>query len=94
MIIVAGRIYVRPGTRAAFLTRSSEAVVQARRSAGCRDVVVAADPIAADRVNVYEEWESEEVLLAFRGDGPDQALVSSIVRAQVSQHRVSSSEPV
>jgi quinol monooxygenase YgiN len=93
MVIVAGRIYVRPGTRAEFLTRSAEAVVQARRSAGCRDFVVAADPIEAERVNVYEEWESEEALRAFRGEGPDQELTSRIVRAQVSKHRVAASEP-
>jgi quinol monooxygenase YgiN len=92
MIIVAGRIYVRPGTRAEFLRLSGEAVVQARRSAGCRDFVVAADPIEEDRVNVYEEWETEEALKAFRGDGPDQGLSSKIVRAQVAKHRVSSSE--
>jgi quinol monooxygenase YgiN len=45
MLIVSGSIYVRPGTREAFLTRSGEAVAQARRAWGCRDFVVAADPI-------------------------------------------------
>jgi quinol monooxygenase YgiN len=93
MVIVSGRIYVRPGTREEFLMRSGAAVVHARRSAGCRDFVVAADPIEAERVNVYEEWESEEALMAFRGDGPDQDLSARIVHAQVSKHRVSASEP-
>jgi quinol monooxygenase YgiN len=93
MIIVSGRIYVRLGTRQDFLTSSLEAVAQARRSLGCRDFVMAADPIEPDRVNVYEEWESEEALLIFRGDGPDQDLSSSIVRADVSRHVVSSSGP-
>ena len=92
MIIVSGRIYVRPGTREAFLTRSAEAVAQARRSSGCRDFVVAADPIDPNRVNVYEEWESEEALMAFRGDGPDDDLSSSIVKADVAKHIVLSSE--
>ncbi len=90
MIIVSGRIYVRPGARQGFLNASAEAVVAARRSRGCRDFVVAADPIEPDRVNVYEEWDSEEALLAFRGEGPNQDLRSSIVRAQVSRHTVSS----
>ena len=93
MIIVSGRIYVRLGTREEFLTLSGEAVVQARRSARCRVFVVAADPIEAKRVNVYEEWESEEALRAFRGEGPGQDLSSTIVRAQVSKHLVASSEP-
>jgi hypothetical protein len=75
------------------LTSSVAAVAQARGSPGCRDFVVAADPIEPDRVNVYEEWESEEALLAFRGNGPDQDLSSSIVRADVSRHEVSSSGP-
>lgn len=91
MIIVSGKIYVRPGTREKFLTLSSEAVVQARRSSGCRDFVVAADPIEPDRVNVYEEWESEEALIAFRGAGPGDDLSSSIVKADVARHMVSSS---
>jgi len=93
MIIVSGKIYVGAGTREAFLTRSRTAVVQARRSWGCRDFVVAADPIESNRVNVYEEWESEEALIAFRGDGPGDDLSSSIVKAEVAKHMVASSEP-
>ena len=94
MIIVSGRIYVRPGARKEFLTLSAEAVAQARRSSGCRDFIVAADPIEPNRVNVYEEWESEKALIAFRGDGPDDDLSSSIVEADVAKHIVSSSERV
>jgi len=93
MIIVSGRIYVRPGARPEFLNSSREAVAQARQSRGCRDFVVAADPIEPDRVNVYEEWESEEALLTFRGGGPGEDLTSSIVRADVSRHVVTSSGP-
>ena len=93
MIIVSGRIYVRPGARREFLKSSLEAVAQARQSRGCRDFVVAADPIDPDRVNVYEEWESEEALLTFRGGGPGEDLTSSIVRADVFRHLVASSGP-
>ena len=93
MIIVSGRIYVRPGARPAFLSSSLEAVTQARQSRGCRDFVVAADPIEPDRVNVYEEWESEQALLTFRGGGPGEDVTSSIVRADVSRHVVASSGP-
>ena len=93
MIIVAGKIYVRPGARLDFLTSSLEAVVKARRAPGCRDFVAAADPIEPDRVNVYEEWESEAALLAFRGAEPDEDLTSSIVRAEVARHVVASSGP-
>ncbi len=91
MLIVSGRIYVRPGTRDEFLILSHQAIVQARRSSGCHDFVVAADPIEVDRVNVYEEGESEEALMAFRGTGPGQDLSSKIVRAQVVRQVVASS---
>ena len=93
MIIVSGRLYLRPGTMENFLTASTEAVAQARRSPGCRDFVVAADPLEPERVNVYEEWESEKDLLNFRGEGPDSDMWSSIVRASVFRHVVSSSGP-
>jgi quinol monooxygenase YgiN len=93
MIIVSGRIHVRPGTRDEFLRLSAEAIVQARRTEGCRDFVVAADPIEPDRVNVYEEWESEEALQRFRGEGPGEDLSSMILTAEVAEHSVSPSQP-
>jgi quinol monooxygenase YgiN len=93
MIIVSGKIYVCPGAGHEFLASSLEAVVQARRSPDRRDFVVEADPLEPDRVNVYEEWESEEALLTFRGDGPGEDLSSKIVRADVARHVVASSGP-
>lgn len=64
---------------------------QARRAAGCRDFVVASDPLEGDRVNVYEEWESREKLVAFRGSGPGDDLSSLIARADVTEHAVTES---
>lgn len=90
MIIVSGRIYLRSGSREEFLRRSAEAIVQARVATGCRDFVVAADPLEPDRVNVYEEWESREDLAAFRGEGPGDDLSASILRAEVSERLVPS----
>jgi quinol monooxygenase YgiN len=86
VIIVSGQLFVRPGSREEFLLASSEAITLARSFAGCRDFVVAADPVESDRVNIYEEWESEAALLAFRGSGPDQDLSSFIVRASIARH--------
>jgi quinol monooxygenase YgiN len=93
MIIVSGRIYVKPGKRDGFLATSRESIVAARATPGCRDFVVAADPIEPDRVNVHEEWESETELEAFRGAGPGADLRDVIERAQVQRHQVSSSGP-
>lgn len=93
MIIVSGKIYVHPSAREDFLTRSAPTVLQARRTSGCLDFIVAADPVELDRVNVYEEWESEGALLRFRGEGPGEDLSSNIVRAKVARHVVASSGP-
>ena len=93
MIIVSGKLYLRAGAMEGFLAASAEAVAQARRAPGCRDFVVAADPLEPERVNVYEEWESEQDLLKFRGEGPDNDMWASVVRASVFRHEVSSSAP-
>ena len=93
MIIVSGRILVPPGRREALLAASREAMVQARRAPGCRDVVVAADPIEPGRINVHEEWDSEAALETFRGDGPGSDLTADIVHADVARHHVASSGP-
>jgi quinol monooxygenase YgiN len=93
MLIVSGRLYLKAGAREEFLASSKEAVLSARNAHGCRDFVVAPDPIELDRVNVYEEWESEKALLDFRGSGPDSDMWSAIVRAEVFRHVISSSGP-
>ena len=93
MIIVSGRLYVRPERRDSFLLASREAIKLARRRAGCLDFVVAADPIEPDRVNVYEQWVSAAALTAFRGEGPSSDLTSEILRADVQRHHVSTSGP-
>ncbi|MGH7272520.1 MAG: putative quinol monooxygenase, partial [Polyangiaceae bacterium] len=76
-----------------FLARSLHAMVEARRTPGCLDFVVAVDPVEADRVNVYEEWQSEAALEAFRGAGPGGEISAMIVRAEVARHHIASSGP-
>jgi quinol monooxygenase YgiN len=93
MLIVSGRLYIRQGCREEYLRLSLDAVVQARLAPGCKDFVVAADPLETDRVNVYEEWGSEEQLLAFRGAGPKSSMFSLVERFDVSRHVVASSGP-
>lgn len=68
-------------------------MVQARRASGCRDFVVAADPLEPGRVNVHEEWDSETAPEAFRGEGPGPDLTADIVHADVARHHVESSGP-
>jgi quinol monooxygenase YgiN len=91
MIIVSGRIDIVSGQRDAFLAVSRQSMIDARHAPGCRDFVVAADPIEPDRVNVYEEWDSADQLEAFRGAGPGADLGKLIERANVRRHTIASS---
>ena len=86
--IVAGHLRVAAADRVAFLARSRAAVELARRASGCLDFVVAADPLDASLVCVYERWTDRETLLAFRGDGPDDGLQEMILDADVAEYDV------
>jgi len=88
MIIVSGILRIKNGERADFLASSKEAMKQARITVGCRDFVVAADPLEEDRVNVYEEWETQDALVAFRGSGPDDAMTEVIIEAKVQERKI------
>lgn len=91
MLIVSGRLYIAKGQREAFLALSGKAMIEARRTPGCHDFVVAADPIEADRVNIYEMWDSADQLEAFRDQGPGGELTKLIERADVRRHLIASS---
>ncbi len=78
MVIVAGHLVVAASDRDTFVERSREAVRIARGTEGCFDFVVAADPIEANRVCIYERWTGRETLKAFRGQGPSDDLGSMI----------------
>jgi hypothetical protein len=43
-------------------------------------------------VNVYERWESDAELAAFRGSGPDADTQARILGADVRKYRISSVE--
>jgi len=93
MIIVSGRIQVKAGARDGLLAASRAAILAARASPGCRDFVVAPDPLEPNRVNVYEEWATAADLERFRGNGPGPDLSVSIDHADVSRHQIASSGP-
>ena len=88
MLIVAGHLRVAVADREEFVTRSQEAVRLARATPGCYDFAVAADPLDAERVNVFERWSDRATLLAFRGDGPDDDLGGFILAAAVEEYEV------
>ena len=69
MVIVAGQLVVDPEQRDGYLATCHAVVEQARRTEGCLDFAISADLVDPTRINVYERWESQDAVEAFRGDG-------------------------
>jgi quinol monooxygenase YgiN len=70
MVIVAGHITVEPEQRESYLAGCVTVVEQARAAAGCLDFAISADLIDPGRINIFERWESQAAVEAFRSSGP------------------------
>jgi len=92
MLIIAGRLFVYPDHRSDFLAANTAVVGQAREAAGCLDFVQAADPLDPTRINIFERWDTEEHLLAFRGAGQPESDSPPIQSADVKRYVISSVE--
>ena len=92
MLIIAGSLIVDPDDRERFLAANAEVNGLARQAPGCLDFVQAADPLDAGRINVFERWDSEEHLLAFRGAGEPSAGSPPVLSAEVRRYVISAVE--
>lgn len=92
MLIIAGHLIVDPADRDAYVADCAAVVAQARSAPGCLDFALTADTLDPARVNVYERWESDDDLAAFRDAGPDDGTAARILGADVRKHRVSATE--
>jgi quinol monooxygenase YgiN len=88
MVIVAGHVVVDPRQRDDYLSGCVEVVRQARRTAGCLDFALSADLLELGRVNIFERWESQAAVEAFRGSGPSDDQGAAIVAASVAEYDI------
>ncbi|HEY6647425.1 MAG TPA: antibiotic biosynthesis monooxygenase [Mycobacterium sp.] len=88
MVIVAGHIVVDPQQRDDYLSGCVEVVRQARRTAGCLDFALSADLLEPGRINVFERWESQAAVEAFRGWGPSDDQGAAIQSGSVAEYDV------
>ena len=88
MVIVAGQIVVDPQQRDDYLSGCVEVVRQARGTAGCLDFALSADLLEPGRVNIFERWESQAAVEAFRGSGPSDDQGPAIVAASVAEYDI------
>ena len=94
MVIVAGHITVEPQQREAYLADCARVVTQARGTAGCLDFAITADLIDPSRINIFELWESQAAVEAFRGSGPSDEQGEAIRSASVAEYDVAAMRPL
>jgi quinol monooxygenase YgiN len=94
VIIIAGNLRVAAADRDAYLAAVAGVAVSARQAPGCLDFVQTADPIDPERINIYERWESDEDLLAYRSSGSedDEIEAPDLLGGDVAKYRISSVE--
>jgi quinol monooxygenase YgiN len=66
MIIIAGHTLTEPGGRDAAVRAFRDMVERARKHDGCLDFSISADPVDAERTNLFELWRDQESLDAWR----------------------------
>jgi quinol monooxygenase YgiN len=88
MVIVAGFLVVEPSQRENYLTECRDVVRQARRTPGCLEYAISADLLHPDRIDIFERWESQAAVDAFRGSGLSDGQQAVIVSASVSEYDV------
>jgi quinol monooxygenase YgiN len=88
VLIVAGHIVVDPQQREEYLSGCAEVVRQARRATGCLDFSIAADLLEPGRVNIFERWDSQHAVDAFRGSGPSGEQRATIRTGSVAEYDV------
>jgi quinol monooxygenase YgiN len=88
MVIVAGHIVVDPQHRESYLVDCVSVVEQARRAPGCLDFAITADLVEPGRIDIFERWESQAAVEAFRGSGPSDEQAAAMLAASVAEYDV------
>ena len=94
MVIVAGHINVEPRERESYVAGCVSVVEQARRAAGCLDFAITADLVDPGRVNIFERWESQAAVSAFRGSGPSDEQGAVMLSASVAEYDIADVRPL
>lgn len=88
MVIVAGHLSVAPEERESYLAGCVSVIEQARRAPGCLDFSLAADLLNPGRINIFERWESQAAVEAFRGSGPSDEQGAALLSASVAEYDI------
>ncbi|MGC0335369.1 putative quinol monooxygenase [Streptomyces sp. SLBN-8D4] len=74
--------------RDSYLAGCVGVVELARRTSGCIDFAITADLVDAGGIHVFERWESQAAVEAFRGEGPSDEQGAAMLAAAVAEYDV------
>ena len=95
MVIVAGHVTVEPQQREAYLAGCVSIVRRSRSLAGCLDFAISADLIDPGRVNLFEQWESQEALETARSNAPsNEHFVEAMLSVSVAEYDIADARPL
>ena len=77
-----------PRGRESYLADCVSVVKQARLARGCLDFAITADLVDAGRIDIFERWESQAAVEAFRGSGPSDGQSAAMLEASVAEYDV------
>ena len=79
---------MEPSQRAVYLAGCVHVVAQARAAAGCLDFTITGDLVDPGRVNIFERWESQGAVEAFRRGGPSDDQSAAMLSAAVAEYDI------
>ena len=88
MVIVAGHIIVDREQRKSYLAGCTGVVEQARSSPGCLDFAITANLVDPGRIDIFERWETQAAVEAFRGSGSSEEQSAVMLSASVAEYDV------
>lgn len=94
MVIVAGHLIVDHSHRESYLADCVSVIEQGRRAPGCLDFSISADLVVPGRINIFERWESQADVEAFRGNGASDEQGAAMLSASVSEYDVTDVRPL
>lgn len=62
---------------------------RAGQTAGCLDFSLTADLLEPGRINIFERWEPQAAVEAFRGSGPSEEQGAAVLGASVAEYHTS-----
>jgi quinol monooxygenase YgiN len=92
-VIVAGWYTVDPERRDEVVESCRDMMRRARSAPGCLDLSITADPVEANRINLFELWRSEEDLSSWRAVSRPPKKLPRMRRVEVQKHVIRRSGP-